>query len=550
MPSKFGGVPVQQGGSKYGGVPVEETIPTVLPPAVAEFASSANRAILGGLDFIGPGAVNSALEVAGVDSRVPTLSGAASNIGVGDKGFMEPGLARDVVQAAGETAPIGLSAGQVARTAAQRLPQALPGESIARGATREFARTTPAQDVLAGGLSGAGAEVGQDLGGDVGQTAGAVIAPLAAVRMQILNAGGRKLIKEAAPTIDALKTEARGIYRKVDDLGVTVKADELGRLSNSIAESVKQQGFNARIHPKVNAALDEIADQATGDLTISELDVVRRVARAAAKSIEPDEARLGSMMVGKIDDFMDDIPPAAIRQGNSSEVGLLMRQGRHLWGRARRAEMLEDAVEKARNQASGFENGIRTQFRAILNSKKKSKGFTPDELDALKKVVRGAPVENTLRALGKFGFTEGQSSSMLLSSLGVAGGAAVGGGIGAASVPIIGQTSRAIAQRLTRENARLASDLVKSGNNAFEIAKSYARNTPKSQQSVEELTGMLLNANAKVAPARQAKNPLLANAATLASWISNLPDPLPEPTAPEESKSERRPSGSGVVDQP
>ena len=72
-----------------------------------EFASAANRAILGGLDYIGPGAINAGLRLAGSDYQLPTLTGTfMENAPGAEGGFMEPGTARDVVQAAGQSVPL------------------------------------------------------------------------------------------------------------------------------------------------------------------------------------------------------------------------------------------------------------------------------------------------------------------------------------------------------------------------------------------------------------------------------------------------------------
>ena len=168
-----------------------------------------------------------------------------------------------------------------------------------------------------------------------------------------------------------------------------------------------------------------------------------------------------------------------------------------MWQRARKAEDIEMAIEKARNQASGFENGLRVQFRSILNNKKKLRGYSPDELAAMQKVVRGGGLENAAKAIGKFGFSEGQATSMLMGSLGVAGGAAVGGGVGAVAVPLVGQVSKNLAQKMTRNNAEMVSRIVRSGKDANSIAKAYFSSVPARQRTAEDLAELLLKTGAE-----------------------------------------------------
>ena len=303
--------------------------------------------------------------------------------------------------------------------------------------------------------------------------------------------------KAAAPTVEALKNTAREVYKQIDDLGAVVNSSRVDGLVRDLNSTVKGEGFNSRIHPKVAAALDEFNQVAGTNQPISNIDTLRKVARSAASSMEPDEARLGSIMVGKIDDFVDNLDSKSLIGGNADEVGAKFKDARQLWQRARKADDIDLIFERAKNQASGFENGLRTQFRSLLNNKKRIRGYTPEEVAAMQQVVRGGGIENTAKAIGKFGFSEGQASSMLLGSLGVAGGAAMGGGAGAVAVPLIGQVSKNLAQKLTRNNAELVSQLVRSGKDADSIAKSYFAKVKPENRSAQELAELLISMKAR-----------------------------------------------------
>lgn len=89
-----------------------------------EAAAGANRAFVDTLDFLGPGSVNAALRLAGVDAQIPTFGEAfRENAPGAEGGFMEPGTARDVVQAAGATIP---AAGSLVPAAGRNLAT-IPG---------------------------------------------------------------------------------------------------------------------------------------------------------------------------------------------------------------------------------------------------------------------------------------------------------------------------------------------------------------------------------------------------------------------------------------
>lgn len=503
-----------------------------------EFAAGVNRGATELLDFLGPDQINAILQLFGSEKRIPTLTDTLSAGTQG--GFMEEGLPRDAVRAAGEVIPSAVGIGASLRAGANQLPKiASGGESVARGTLRDMGRSTAVQDAVGAGLSAAGGEVGAEYGGDAGRVAGTFLAPMAApaakaALSKAMTPSPDQMIKRAAPGVDQLKDKASQLYQQIDDMGVKISEPHVGKLVSRIANTVKNAGFHPKIHPKVAAALDEVTVSGEGALSVSDVDKLRRVVGAAAKSIEPDEQRIARLMMNDIDSFLDDIPKTALSGGDES-AGETLRQARQLWSRASKARMLDDAVEKAQNQASGFENGLRVQFRQILNNKKKMAGFSAEERDAIKTIVRGGPAENIARALGKFGFTEGQASSMLMGSIGVAAGAAVGGPFGAAAVPVAGTMAKKTAQRMTKENAVLANALVRAGKDGRRIAKAYIDTVPANKRSVEELTGLLLQDGVSLKGMPKTSSKLVSDAAYFASVLKQA----------EENQSSGQSSGSG-----
>lgn len=162
--------------------PVEEEVKSEesgipLLSEVAEFAAAINRPIIETLDFLGPDTANAVLSLAGAETRIPSL---AESIPGTQGGFMEEGVQRQAVRAAGETIPMALGAGTALRSMASKLGPQLAGESVGAGTLRQLAGTTAAQDVGLGAASGAGAAVGEEEGGAPGALVGAILAPLAA----------------------------------------------------------------------------------------------------------------------------------------------------------------------------------------------------------------------------------------------------------------------------------------------------------------------------------------------------------------------------------
>lgn len=304
----------------------------------------------------------------------------------------------------------------------------------------------------------------------------------------------KKAVVESAPDIDQLKSVSRDIYKELDESGVTLRPKAFKGLENRVRVAAEKAGFDKDLTPKSAAVLNRFKEEVGSSPSLSDIDSLRKVAGNAAKSLEPADAAIGSVIVENIDQFLDVVTPSGFNKARipSSEINPKFKMARELWGRSRRSELINDAFERAKNQASGFENGLVTNFRSILNNKKKSRFFKPNELEVMRQVVRGTTKENIAKLIGRLGFSEGHATNLIGGSLGVAAGAQLAGPVGAVAVPVIGQVSRKLAQRLTRGNAEFADTVVRAGANAEDIAKAYIKNTPPKLRSSAELSELLV----------------------------------------------------------
>ena len=428
----------------------------------------------------------------------------------------------DIVEAGiSALTPVGLGRAAIAQ-----------GGKMAAGVGEALAAQPTLQVAGAASAAGAGEAAKEAGAGPVGQAAatlaGAVV-PVAAASIpaRLAKSAEAKALLAAAPPREMLKAESSKIYNELENSGIRVNQREIGALASDITTTMRKEGYNAKIHPKIGAVIDEFDKAAQmGSATVSEMEILRRVAQGAAKSIEPDEARLGNMIIDKVDDFFETLPPSAFAgtQGNKN-AGEMLKQARGLWSRNRKSELIQDAIERAGQQASGLENGIRVQFRQILNNKKKIRGFSKEEREAMQKVVQGSPMANLTKHLGKFGFSEKQAGSMLLGSVGVAGGAALGGAPGAVAVPLTGQIARNAAQRITKSNAELTDAVVRAGRNGKAIVAAYMARVPKKDRKIEELTGLLIKGDRPTMMALQSsQDPIVSRAATAAVILSKIED--------------------------
>jgi len=299
-------------------------------------------------------------------------------------------------------------------------------------------------------------------------------------------------IAEAAPTAEVLKDTSRQVFREIDELGVTVKPEAYRSLVAQIKRDVTKGGIDKDITPDAAKALRRLEDVVGEDLTLSELDNLRTIAQNATGSIKPSEKRLGNIMIDSIDNFLDRSGVGSLNKPEGVNIGQRYKVARELWGRARKSETISDAIETARNQATGFENGIRVQFRRILNNKKQRKFFKENELKAMKQVVEGTKGANIAKLLGRLGFSEGGATNIIGGALGATAGGVAFGTPGAVFVPIIGQVSRKVAQKLTEGNAKFADEVIRAGKDGRKITKAYLDNTPVGERNPLDLSELLL----------------------------------------------------------
>lgn len=285
-----------------------------------------------------------------------------------------------------------------------------------------------AQGLLYGFGAGEGGLTDRAMSAASGGVLGAVLGGAVPVLGGILRNAGkgmadraamRQVIK-AAPASDDVRSAANALYQQADQV-TNLPRPAFGAIAQKALDDAQRGGMDAMLTPGAARVADRMADVATdpsATVSFREMDILRRQAGIPAGNIaNPTEARVAGMMQDAVDEFVESVDPKLAGQ---------VDEARNLWARMRRHEVITEAIEKAQNQASGFENGLRTQFRSILNNKKLTRGMTEAEKDALRAVVRGTPFGNLLRQVGRLGVGLNSQSNAVGMSLGAMLGAGAG----------------------------------------------------------------------------------------------------------------------------
>lgn len=277
-----------------------------------------------------------------------------------------------------------------------------------------------------------------------------------------------------APSAADLKAQASAMFQAVDQAGVTVDTNKFSGLVQRLVSQAKKDRINPNLDPKATAAFEEViaalgdVQKNGGALTISDLHTLRQIAQKSAISAEGRDAMFAGRIVDALDNFISapgNVSLPANRLGNGQAAGgNELLKAISTWGRARRVGLIEEATYRAQNAASGFENGLRTEFRKLLQNKKTRSLFTKAEIAEIEKVANGTPMSNVARVLGGLGFDLGSGRNFLGGMIGLGAGQSVAGPLGAIAVGAIGAGARKAGQAMTRGAADRAARVVATPN--------------------------------------------------------------------------------------
>ncbi len=267
-----------------------------------------------------------------------------------------------------------------------------------------------------------------------------------------------------APETSALKAEGGRLFDEARAAGETFPAPAFKRFTTRVTARLKAEGAAPILSPKINQIMDLLRGARGRAPSIQDMETLRRQFSDAGASPDAAERRLAGIGIEMVDDFVE----AASEAGSAT-----LRSARGLWRQARKAEVIEEAIQNATIAKEGVEAGLRNQFSNLYRARNKAKmrGFTDGEIDAIKAVVDGAPLDNFFRRIGSLSGGTGVQRNMLNAVLGSAGGGGagaaiggpLGGAVGAVAVPVAGQLAQRLSQRSTQRRADLARAMVASG---------------------------------------------------------------------------------------
>ena len=288
--------------------------------------------------------------------------------------------------------------------------------------------------------------------------------------------------KKAPPTISATPKPLKGVeapstselfdaadnnYKNARGYGVEINKQPVHDLADSIFTDLHTDGYRDYLAPKTYRAVEELKNAPGQNVEVSDLEGVRRALNKAAA--DPAEKHAAGQAISAIDKYMAGLDPAdvVVNPQFAKQVAEEGQNARANYAAAKRSEALDALEKKANRQANsagsgnGIDNATRQKIKEVLNNPKKLRGFSDDEKELMEKIVRGDPVSNAARLLGKFA-----PSGVVSGALSAGAGFAAHGPLGAVVVPAAGYGAKKFADAATlralsnlKNNVRLRSPL-------------------------------------------------------------------------------------------
>lgn len=325
----------------------------------------------------------------------------------------------------------------------------LPFELYAKGTNYLGEKTT---DLTGSPLLGAGVKTGGDIAPNL-------VGLKSLPKRGLKQTGEYTRAVDAVPTTEQLSAASREAYKRADDSGLAMSEASFEQLKADLSGELKKLGMNEKLHPKATAALEEL-EKHKGPITLQETEMLRRIANDAMDTPEAaDQLRAGTI-VDRLDEYVDNVSDVDVVGGDKAGASAL-KEARALYTRKRKTEDIDRLIERAKLAPSGFENGLRIEFRNLVKNDRKFKRFSKEEQEAIRKVATGgniASLTNLSKLVGKAAPT-----GIVSAGIGSGLGALIGGPAGAAAVPAIGFGSRMLSERLTLGNAARAQELMRRG---------------------------------------------------------------------------------------
>jgi hypothetical protein len=218
--------------------------------------------------------------------------------------------------------------------------------------------------------------------------------------------GIKKPKTQQAVSEDAMGRIAQDRYDALNQMGFKFKSPEFVADMKNVTGDLRSEGYTPKAYPKIAGAIEELTSS-TQPKDWTELQALRKIIRGAQKSTDPEEKRLGSILLDRFDNYLMKVDQTKVESGDTKVMSKTWGEARDAYSKMKKSEIFTDMLEEAQLDAtkytqSGAENSMAAQLRQLAKNDKRMAMFSSDERDAIRKAAKGDSTQNLLRFFGKF----------------------------------------------------------------------------------------------------------------------------------------------------
>jgi len=240
------------------------------------------------------------------------------------------------------------------------------------------------------------------------------------------------------------------LYKAVDATGASLKPNAAQSINANVLSAIDASQINPAASPKTIGAVKELYNRVTvgkinpitGNVTqapisVSELDGYRKL----LGNISGEDAVVANKVRSAIDSSLEALSPADFN-GGGVQAAKLLTEARASAAKGFKLAQIADIIKKAEGNTIAIKRG----FKKLIDQKDWERGFTADEIQAIKDAAQYGVGETLERGLGTFGLDLGKTKNVVLPVL---TGGSVGLGV-PGGVPLVA------AGTVTRQTGKLA----------------------------------------------------------------------------------------------
>lgn len=302
-----------------------------------------------------------------------------------------------------------------------------------------------------GGAVGAGFGVAEKVASSAVTLGKDILAGFKARPVEAIASFTSKPVETLDSISEAIKEGSTNAYKAMRESGAIFKPETTKSIFTGIDDALKENGIlNPRLHGDTIGILEDLktlAKEKNGAIGLEELDQYRQLLGDVVKKNTDISGKINAdalkanIAINKLDDVVDGLGANALSKGDQKTLDLL-NTARTEWSRYRKFDAISSIVKKA----DGDPNRTKTLLQNFVNNPKNLRGFSPAEVEALKRAKTNSTAEGLMKAVGKFGFDIGSGRNAGNSALPI-GSILIGGGTGGLTA-LVGTVARQ-AQKLS-----------------------------------------------------------------------------------------------------